>query len=70
MEIFLCIFIYIALVFICIPSVTKKKQWGKVVIISVLLTAGFTLSLLQILGVDVPNPNKGIESIIKLIFPS
>jgi len=70
MEIFLCIFIYIALVFICIPSVTKKKQWGEVVIISVLLTAGFTLSLFQILGVDVPNPNKGIESIIKLIFPS
>jgi hypothetical protein len=67
MNVFVCILIYIALIFICIPGVFKKRQWREVVIIFVLLTAGFTLSLLQILGVDVPNPNKGIESLIKLI---
>lgn len=70
MKIFLCICIYITLAFICIPSIIKKKHWGEVAVVSVILTAGFTLSLLQLLGVNVPNPNKGIESLINLLYSS
>lgn len=68
MEIFLCILVYVLLLLICITGVFKKKQWGEVIIIFVLITAGFTLSLLLVIGVKVPNPNKAIASLIKLIF--
>lgn len=67
MDVFLCILIYTAVVFICIKSAFKKKQWGEVAIIFILITAGFTLSLLQILGIHIPNPNKGIQWLVKLM---
>ena len=68
MDIFLCSLVYGILLFICIKGAFKKKQWGEVAIIFVLITLGFTLSLLQIIGVKVPNPNKGISALIKMIF--
>jgi len=68
MNVFICILVYAVLLFVCFKNVFQKKLWREATIIFVMITAGFVLSLLLILEVDVPNPNKHIGALIKLIF--
>lgn len=67
MKIIVLILAFSVLALIEIPKLLRKKQWPELITSSVLLSIGFLLSLLQIIGVDVPNPNKGIESLIKML---
>lgn len=48
-----------------IPEIIRRREWKELVVFGVLLITGFTISLLQTIGVRVPNPVKGIELIIK-----
>ncbi|WP_110955514.1 hypothetical protein [Anaerosinus massiliensis] len=68
MKLFLliCAFIFIGLVEL--PPLLKKKQRGELIAFLVLFFIGFTLNLLYVLDVNVPNPNKGIEYLIKLMY--
>lgn len=50
-----------------VPGLIRQKRWRELSAFAVLLTVGFVLSLLQTIGVKVPNPTKGIESIIKYL---
>ncbi|MEZ4357813.1 MAG: hypothetical protein R2876_04190 [Eubacteriales bacterium] len=67
MNVIWCILVYIGVAAICIPSILKKKHWIEIVAVFVMLTLGVVLSVLQILDVHIPNPNKGIAAIIKAI---
>jgi len=67
MKILILVLLFAGLALIAIPKLMRKKQWPELITSSVLLSIGFLLSLLQIIGVDVPNPNKGIENLIKMI---
>jgi len=67
MKILILVLLFAGLALIDIPKLMRKKQWPELITSSVLLSIGFLLSLLQIIGVDVPNPNKGIENLIKMI---
>lgn len=67
MKVFVLVLIFIALALIEIPKLMRKKQWPELITSSALLGIGFLLSLLQIIGVAVPNPNKGIINLIKMI---
>lgn len=69
MKIFLLILAFTGIALVEIPGLFRKKQWGELAAFFVLLAIGFTLSLLQAIGVKVPNPDKGIEFLIKLLPP-
>lgn len=69
MKVFILILTFSGIAFIQAPSLIRKKQWGELTVVFVLLAIGFTLSLLQTIGVQVPNPNKGIEFLIKQMHP-
>lgn len=68
MKIFLLILVFIGIALVEIPGLVRKKLWGEFAVSLLLLSIGFTLSLLQTIGVKIPNPNKGIEFLIKQIF--
>lgn len=67
MKIFLLLLVFAGIALLEIPGLMRKKQWPELITSSVLLAIGFILSFLQVIGVDVPNPNKGIEYLIKLL---
>lgn len=67
MKIFIVFLIFTCISLYEIPSLVRKKQWPELITSSVLLTIGFVLSFLQVIGVHVPNPNKGIEYLVKLL---
>jgi hypothetical protein len=63
------IIIYLILIIFESSVFIKKKKSGEFAVALVLFSIGFTLSVLQIAGVKVPNPNKGIEYLIKMLPP-
>ena len=69
MKILMLAFVFIGIAVIEVSRLLGKKRGREIVLALVLLGIGFTLSVLQILGVKVPNPNKGIEFLIKLFIP-
>lgn len=38
------------------PALVRKKQFGEAFFVIVLVTIGFALALLQILGISIPSP--------------
>lgn len=68
MKIGLIIIVFASMALMEIPSLLKKERGNELATFLVLLTIGFTLSFLQVIGVKIPNPNKGIEYLIKLVF--
>ena len=68
MKVLLLIFAFTSIALIDIPGILRKKLWGELAIFSILLVIGFTLSLLQVIGVKLPNPNRSIESLINWCF--
>lgn len=69
MKVFVLVLLFTGLALLEIPKLMRKKQWPELITSSVLLGIGFLLSFLQIIGVKLPNPNKGIEYLIKMITP-
>lgn len=43
------------------PKLLKAKLWRELLVFAGLLSLGFTLGLLLVLGLPAPNPVKGIE---------
>jgi len=69
MKIFALILAFAAIALVDIPALFKAKQRRTLIAYFSLLFTGFILSLLQVVGVKMPNPHKGIEYLIKLISP-
>ncbi len=51
-----------------IPSLLKKKERKELFVVVSLLSIGFILNFLLIIGVKLPNPNQIITSTIKSLF--
>jgi len=68
MGVFLLILAFACIALVIIPGLVRKQRRDELAAVLALLFIGFTLSLLQTIGVKVPNPNKGIEFLIKLAF--
>lgn len=60
---------FILLSFREIPALLKKKERKELFVVVSLMSIGFILNLLLIIGVKLPNPNKMIISFIKSLFP-
>lgn len=48
-------------------TTAKKKHYNELATFVILFVIGFTLSFLHSIDVNLPNPNKGIEYLIKLV---
>ena len=69
MKVFVLLLLFAIIALLEIPGLMRKKEWPELIAFSILLTIGFLLSFLQVIGVEDPNPNKGIAYLIKLLTP-
>ncbi len=56
---------FAAIVMYEVPQMAKEHHWRDLTVFSVLLLSVFTLSLLMLMKVNVPNPLKLVESVIE-----
>ncbi len=68
-------FIVVIIIFIIIalfelPLLIKEKQWRELIVFSGLFVFAFIIAILQSIGIDIPNPIKGIISFLKYIHLS
>lgn len=54
---------FAAIISLEVPGLVKKKMWRELVVFSVYLSVGMALSIPQVLGARLPDPNKIIESL-------
>ncbi|MGI5984654.1 MAG: hypothetical protein GXY01_10965 [Clostridiales bacterium] len=67
--IILLISIYAIIVFAEVPGLIKKKSWKELTVFSVITAVAFTISLLHILKVEIPDPAKDTQYFVKSLFP-
>ncbi|HHY98841.1 MAG TPA: hypothetical protein GX509_08890 [Firmicutes bacterium] len=67
MSVVLLVISFIAIVVYEAPDLIRKRQWGELALFIALVLLGFTISLFQAIGMPVPNPVKGIESLTERI---
>jgi hypothetical protein len=48
-----------------VPGLIKKKMWRELVAFSVYLLIGMALSIPQVMGLKLPNPNRAIEALFE-----
>jgi hypothetical protein len=63
--IFLLISIFIGIGLFEVPKLVRNKHWRELVVFAVFLLLAFVMTLLETLGVKLPNPSKGQEFIMK-----
>ncbi|KJS87214.1 MAG: hypothetical protein JM58_04950 [Peptococcaceae bacterium BICA1-8] len=63
--IILLITAFIGIALFEVPGLVHKKYWRELIVFLLFLLFAFILSLLQIMGVKLPNPTKGIEFVVK-----
>jgi len=61
LKILLLIIPFIAIVLYEAPPMIQKKRWRDLAIFSAITLFAFTISLLQVIGVNVPNPIEYLE---------
>jgi len=68
LAITLLVVLFLGIIFFEAPELVRKKMWRELVAFSVILAIGFVLSLLQILGLALPNPSKIIAYILHIKY--
>lgn len=62
------VLVCVLITYLEVPGLIRKKMWGELAAFSGLMAIGFILALLQIEGVKVPSPAKGIIYIFTFLF--
>lgn len=61
MSVVLLVLAFAAIVAYEVPGIIRRREWGELVLFLVVVLFGFVVSILQAIGVPVPNPVRGIE---------
>jgi len=61
----LALFAFLLIIAIEVPGLVKKRMWRELAAFAVILWVGMSLSILQILGVELPSPITFIEGFYK-----
>ncbi|MEW6273706.1 MAG: hypothetical protein AB1556_01115 [Bacillota bacterium] len=61
----LALFAFLFIIAIEVPGLVKKRMWRELAAFAVILWVGMSLSILQILGVELPSPITFIEAFYK-----
>ncbi len=51
-----------------VPQMTGKQQWRELTVFVFVLLTGFSISLLLFMKVNVPNPMKFIEALVRYLM--
>lgn len=51
-----------------VPGIIRKKYWKELAVYSFLMSVAFTISLLYILRVKIPNPVKDTQYVVRDFF--
>jgi hypothetical protein len=62
---FLLILLFIFILLVYVPQLIKKKYWRDLIVFCSLLFISFALSFLQLNGVTIPSPIKGMDFLVK-----
>lgn len=61
----LLVITFLGIILFEVPGLIQKRYWRELAAFSFFLLLAFVISLLQVLGVKIPNPNTGIEQLVK-----
>ena len=67
MMILLLIMAFIGIGLFEIPGLIQKKYWRELIVFLIFLLFTFVVSILQVMGVQLPNPTKGIEFLVNMV---
>lgn len=62
------ILIFLVISWIEVPSLVKEKKKKELVLVSFILCLGFVLSILYVLGINLPSPIVAIENFLKNVL--
>ncbi|RJX28958.1 MAG: hypothetical protein C4554_01660 [Dethiobacter sp.] len=63
--IILLIMVFTGVALFEVPGLIRKKYWRELIVFSFFLLLAFIMTLLQIIGVKIPSPVKGILNLLK-----
>ncbi|NCB50447.1 MAG: hypothetical protein EOM54_01010 [Clostridia bacterium] len=66
--IFLLVMGYAVLALIDLPQLYKNRRWWEFFVCSVLMALAFTLTVLMMLNVEVPNPVRTTQYVVRWLF--
>lgn len=56
-------------VLIEVPGLIREKSWWELIVFSVLMITAFFISLMQILKIEIPNPVRDTQYLVKSLIP-
>ena len=68
MKIFFLLAIFSGIVIFGAPGLIYRKYWKELIVFFLFLDLASTISLLAVLGVPLPSPAKGIETVVNFII--
>ena len=68
MKIFFLLAIFSGIVIFEAPGLIYRKYWKELIVFFLFLGFAFIISLLAVLGVPLPSPAKGIETVVNFII--
>jgi len=68
LKVLLLIVPFVAMVLYETPDMIREKRWNDLAIFSAVTLFGFIISLLQVIGIKIPNPLKYIELALVKVF--
>jgi putative effector of murein hydrolase len=63
--IFLLIAVFIGLILYEVPGLIRNKYWRELAAFSILISIAFGISLLQTLKIEIPNPIRDTQYLVK-----
>lgn len=67
MKVIFLLVIFIGIILYEVPYLIRKKMWKELITFFMLLTGGFILNLLLVIGIKMPNPTTLVETIFGFI---
>ncbi len=63
--IFLLIAVFICIILYEVPELIRNKYWRELIVVSFLISIAFMISLMQILKIEIPNPVRDTQYLVK-----
>jgi putative effector of murein hydrolase len=63
--IFLLIAVFICIILYEVPELIRNKYWRELTVVSFLISIAFMISLMQILKIEIPNPVRDTQYLVK-----
>jgi hypothetical protein len=66
--IFLLIAVFVFIILYEVPQLVRNKYWRELAVFSFLLSMAFFISLMEILKIEIPNPVRDVQYLVKSLM--